>query len=464
MAEQKPKPLVLQWNQLTLDAIKFTRTSPPLAARALAMVHTAIYDAWSVYDEPTISTHTARYIKEKNAKQCTKENKLKAFSFAAYRVLMELFWLTLPPANRNIFSDFMCELGYDPKDTGFEISQPSGVGNLVGRLVIEDRAGDGSNGYGTLQLPCWADYTGYVPLNSWDTVKDLDHWQPLRSEPAPGEFKIQAFLVPHWGLSRPFGLVHPWQFRPAPPFKKHHSQFREQVKETLTISAGLTDRQKAIAEYWADGSGTYTPPGHWCEIAQFVADTCQYRTDDCVKLFFAFTNALLDASIACWECKRQYDSVRPVTAVRELYKGKDVQAWGGPHKGTQTIKGECWQPYIPTPPFPEHVSGHSTFSQAAATVLQCYTGSDNFGGCTVVGKGSSLIEKGTTPKQDITLEWATFTEAAEQAGMSRLYGGIHFSKANLDGQQLGKEVGKAAWERALSFFNDGQSQQTRSSA
>ena len=146
--------------------------------------------------------------------------------------------------------------------------------------------------------------------------------------------------------------------------------------------------------------------------------------------------------------------MRPITAIRELYKGKDVQAWGGPQKGTQTIKGENWQSYIATPPFSEYVSGHSNFSRTAATILQSYTGSDNFEGCTVIEKGCSGIEKAFVPKQEITLEWATFTEAAEQAGLSRLYGGIHFTKGNQDGQHLGKEIGKAAWERALTYFNN----------
>jgi hypothetical protein len=137
-----------------------------------------------------------------------------------------------------------------------------------------------------------------------------------------------------------------------------------------------------------------------------------------------------------------------------LYKGKDVQAWGGPHKGTQTIKGENWQSYITTPPFAEHVSGHSTFSRSSATILQCFTGSDNFGGCTIVEKGCSVIEKGTTPKQDVVLEWPTFSDAAEQAGLARLYGGIHFAKANQDGQKLGENIGKNVWEKALFYFND----------
>jgi hypothetical protein len=454
MPEQTSKPLVLQWNQLTLDAIKFSKTSPPLAARSLAMVHTAMYDAWSVYNECAVSTTTALYIKILDNKNCTKDNKRKPFSYAAYRVLTDLFWLALPPENKNMFRDLMCECGYDPDDTSLDITTPQGIGNLAAKLIIESRYGDGANQLGTLHAPPWSDYTGYKPINTPDNVCDLNYWQPLRTEVSPGEFKVQSFLVPHWGLVKPFSLQYNWQFRPERPFQKNESGFKQQAEETLKISAGLIDEQKAIAEYWADGPGTYTPPGHWCEIAQFVAMNKCYRNSDCIKLFFVLTNALLDSSIACWECKRQYDSVRPITAVRELYKGKDVQAWGGPHEGTQTIKGEKWMPFIATPPFPEHVSGHSTFSRSAATVLKCFTGSDHFGGCTTVKKGSSKVEPGTTPCGDITLDWPTFTETAEQAGMSRVYGGIHFMRGNEYGQKLGESIGQCAWEKALFYFND----------
>ncbi len=454
MSLNPSKPLTLQWNQLTLDAIIYTKTSPPLAARALAMVHTAMYDAWSVYDEKAISTSTAMYIKIKEEEHCAKDSRKKAFSYAAYRVLMELFWLILPAQYKNIFRDFMCELGYDPDDTTLDITTPQGIGNLAARLTIEYRNADGSNPHGTLHTGCWSDYTGYTSKNTWDKLNDLDYWQPLRKEISPGEFSIQDFLVPHWGLVQPFALLYNWQFRPGPPYKKHLAEFKEQAKEVLTISAGLTDKQKAIAEYWADGPGTFAPPGHWCEIAQFVSLNKKYGDDDCIKLFFALGNTLLDSSIAGWECKHYYDSVRPLTAIHELYKGKDVQAWGGPHKGTQTIKGENWQTYIATPPFPEYVSGHSNFSRSAATILKCFTGSDNFGGCTIIKKGSSVIEKGTVPKQDITLEWPTFSDAAQQAGISRLYGGIHFSKGNTEGQKLGENIGKCVWEKALFYFNN----------
>lgn len=133
-------------------------------------------------------------------------------------------------------------------------------------------------------------------------------------------------------------------------------------------------------------------------------------------------------------------------------------AWGGPGKGTVEMNGEDWMPYqdigFVTPPFAEHVSGHSTFSRAAATILKLYTGSDEFGGCTTVERGSSCIEPGITPKENITLEWATFSCAAEEAGMSRLYCGIHFMNSNQHAQKMGKEVANRVWDKALFCFNN----------
>jgi PAP2 superfamily len=149
------------------------------------------------------------------------------------------------------------------------------------------------------------------------------------------------------------------------------------------------------------------------------------------KLFFALANALFDASIACWDCKRAYDSIRPVSAVHYLFNGKTVTAWGGPGKGTVSdMPGENWAPYqkptVVTPPFPEYVSGHSTFSAAGAYVLQQYTGSDTFGDSYTQSAGSSLIEPGFgIPQTAITLSWPTFSAAAVEAGMSRRYAGVH---------------------------------------
>jgi hypothetical protein len=120
------------------------------------------------------------------------------------------------------------------------------------------------------------------------------------------------------------------------------------------------------------------------------------------------------------------------------------------------MRGEEWRPYQPasfiTPPFPEFVSGHSTFSAAAATVLARFTGSDAFGLSVTIAPGSSLIEPGLTPARPITLAWPTFSAAADEAGMSRRYGGIHFADGDLAGRALGRQVGGLVWERAVQYW------------
>jgi hypothetical protein len=132
-----------------------------------------------------------------------------------------------------------------------------------------------------------------------------------------------------------------------------------------------------------------------------------------------------------------------------------VLAWGGPGQGTRRIRGEAWQPYIATPPFPEHPSGHSTFSAAAAAVLARFTGSDRFGASVTIPAGSSRVEPGTTPAADVVLSWPTFTDAADQAGRSRRYGGIHFRTGDLVGRALGAMVGARAWRGAAELLAGG---------
>lgn len=433
MSEQSS--LAVRWNKLALSAIKYTNTSPPLAARVLAMLHTAMYDAWSVYDKQAISTTTARYIKRHH--DCGEDDVPKAISYAAYRVLAHCFWIVLPGEHRNMFRQLMEEYNYDADDCSYDTSSPQGIGNLVAKLVSEYRHGDGANQGGLFYYAApWFDFTGYQSRNPSlpAPVKDVNYWQPLTGS----DGKPQTFLAAHWPLVKPFALQYAWQFRPGPPYntKDTPREFRKQAEEIYDLSQRLTGEQKAIAEYWADGPGMVTPPGHWCEIAQYVAGRNDYAEADCIKLFFALGNALLDASVACWDCKRKYEAVRPVTAIRTLLRRTD------------------WNTFIPTPPFPEHVSGHSTFSRAASVILKNFTGSDEFGAAGVFEKGVSQAEPGK-PEEDIQLPvWETFTAAAQQAGLSRLYGGIHFRKGNEDGLQLGEQVGNQVWEKALFYFND----------
>ena len=140
------------------------------------------------------------------------------------------------------------------------------------------------------------------------------------------------------------------------------------------MSAALTDEHKVIVEYWMDGPRSETPPGHWNLFAQGVSRRDGHDLDRDVAMFFLLNNALMDAGIAAWDCKRHFDSVRPITALRQTYGGQRVRAWGGPGQGTRRSTARNWLPYqranFITPPFPEYVSGHSTFSAAAAEILQ----------------------------------------------------------------------------------------------
>jgi hypothetical protein len=134
-----------------------------------------------------------------------------------------------------------------------------------------------------------------------------------------------------------------------------------------------------------------------------------------------------------------------------------VRAWAGPGLGTRKIDGATWHPYQPatfvTPPFAEFVSGHSTFSRAAAQVLKSFTGSDAYGDSWTQPAGASLIEPGVTPSTPVTLSWESFTKASKEAGKSRLFSGIHISDGNVGGLKLGQVVGKRAWSKAQTYFN-----------
>ncbi|MBV9257954.1 MAG: vanadium-dependent haloperoxidase, partial [Ktedonobacteraceae bacterium] len=251
--------------------------------------------------------------------------------------------------------------------------------------------------------------------------------------------------------------------RPSGPVRDASSSaYKSQADQILQYSANLNDQTKTIADYWANGPHTITPPGHWdlfaqFYIAQYLSLKYHHDLNNDVKMFFALSNALLDAGIAAWDSKRAFDSVRPITAVHYLYTGKQVTAWGGYGKGTQSIDGGQWIPYqeatIITPPFPEYISGHSTFSAAGAYILQQVTGSNLFGDSYVATPGSSDIEPGITPKLAVVLAWLTLSDAADQAGLSRRYRGIHFQQGDLDGRQVGKKVAVQTWSKAQAYIN-----------
>ncbi len=437
--------IVLIWNQTTLNFIQTNKTPPPIAARALAIVHTAIYDAWAAYDNKAIGTRRGETLRRPFLER-TEANKLQAISFAAFRTLLDLF-----PNQQVPLINIMNSLGYDPAYTIPETDTPAGIGNLVALDILNFRHFDGSNQLGnepgSSGIP-YSDYTHYQPANTSSLLTNPSLWQPLSINGTD-----QKCLVPQWRFVTPFALTNSDQFLPAIHSALYPSKrYEHQAKAIIKLSAKLNDETKTIAEYWSDGSGTVTPPGHWNVIAQLISQRDQHTLDEDAKLFFILDNALLDASIAAWSAKIFDNSIRPISAIRFLFQGKDITAWGGPGQGKKRIKGETWQPYLATPPFPEFVSGHSTFSSAAAQVLKLFTGSDKFNHSVEIAAGSSLIEPGIVPAKNMILSWKTFSEAADQAGLSRRLGGIHFEDGDLQGRKMGKKIGKLVFKKALQFI------------
>ena len=442
---------MLLWDDAILQGIIDTPQGPTVAARAIAVAHTAMFDAWSAYDTAAVPTRPHRGWRRPPA-EATDAHKAEAVSYAAYRALVDLF-----PGETAAGGALMAQLGYDPTDVSTDPSTPAGVGNLAAHSVLAMRHSDGSNQLGDLHPGAYSDYTGYAPVNPPTAIQDPNRWQPQLVVNGQGQIVAQTYTTPQWGLVTPFSMSSGSEHRPGLPVQYPDPQYKAQADELIAISAGLTDFQKVSAEFFADGPGTEFPPGHWALFAQFVSRRDAHTLDQDVALFFALGNALLDASICAWDAKRAYDSVRPITAIHYLYAGQMILAWGGPFLGTQLIPGENWKPYqlgtVVTPPFPEFFSGHSVFSAAGAEILRSFTGSDAFGYSVLIPKGSSRAEPGLVPAADLTLSWATFSVCADAAGMSRRYGGIHFQLGDLTGRSLGRVVGAQAWAKVQTFVD-----------
>jgi PAP2 superfamily len=459
-----PTGLIAKWDTAARHGIRNARLGAPMAARALAIVHTCMYDAWAAYDEGAVGTQLRGALR-RPVVEWTLANKERAVSYAAYRALSDV----LPGDAESTYAPLMNQLGYDPIDTSTDIETATGIGNVACAAVLEFRHHDKSNQLGELAQGAYSDWSSYRAVNEPSGVPtrspfvkppNPDHWQPLTYVDANGNLVSQKFAGAQWCFVTPFALTTGEQFRKLVdpgPATYGTTEYQRQAEELVAISAALTDQQKMIAEYWQDGPNSEQPPGHWMRLAQFVSERDHHSLDDDAKMFFALSNAMLDASIAAWDAKRFYDSARPVTAISFLFRDKTIRAWGGPGKGTVKMDGSNWVPYqaatFPTPPFPDFVSGHSSYSAAAARILTLWTGSDHFGHSVTLSAGSSKIEPGITPAQSVVLKWETFTAAADEAGMSRRYGGIHFALADTMGRKLGRMVAEQAWAKAQSYFD-----------
>lgn len=440
--------LVTHWNEAVLRTIRAQQSPMPVAARALAIVHTCMYDAWAAYHPLALGTQLGTSLRQ-SSDAWTAENKSQAISYAAYRALLDLF-----PGEQARFDALMRRLGYNPSDRSHD-STPAGIGNRAAQAVLESRHHDGANQLGNLARGAYADYTDYQPANTAAELKNPSRWQPLSLPVTRSGAHAQQFECAQWADVMPFALTNATQFmsRQGPP-NYPNPRYTAQAQQIVQYSAGLTDEQKVIAEHWA--TDEEQPASRWSRIAQFISRRDNHTLDQNVQLFFALANADLDTSIACWAAKRAYNAAYPVTAIHYLFKGKQIRVWAGPGKDVQTINGQYWSPYqlfgALMPAFPEYCSEQSAFSAAAAQVLRRFTGSDRLDLSYTQAAHTSRIEP-EVPARSITLSWPTLTQAANQAGLAGRYGGIHFTQSDLDGRVLGGQVGEQAWLKAQSYIN-----------
>jgi hypothetical protein len=449
----KPSMASEWWNialEATAHDVARNRARPTIGSRALGIVGTAMYDAWSAYTEKAVGTRLGGALRRPSSER-TLANKQKAISYAAYRALLDVY-----PQESVYLGSQMRKFGFNPDDDSLDKTSPQGIGNRVAAALIEYRHHDGANQLGDepgSNGKPYSDYTFYQPINSTDKIKDPDRWQPIPFVDSKGGTIVLGFLTPHWYRVKPFALERPDQFRPPPPPSVASKDLYQQVQQVLEMNANLTAEQKALVEFMRDGPSSTQQAGHWLSFGLSVARRDKHTLDQDIKLFFALCNAAQDAFIASWDAKRAYDSSRPWTLIHHYFAQKPIRAWGGPGKGTIAMSGEEWHPYSPssfvTPPFPGYVSGHSTVSAACAEILRFFTGSDRFEESVVV-KAGALTEPGF--EHEVTLAFPTFTSTAEAAGISRLYGGYHIQSDNVEGLKLGRKVAQVVWQKAVSYF------------
>jgi hypothetical protein len=568
-----------RWDEALLDAIRRALPNPPLHARNLFHTSAAMWDAWAAYD-PVASGY---FVKEKLSASDVNAARNEAMSYAAYRVLTSRF-ISSTGGEQSLsqFDDLMDALCYPLDATSTDGTTPAALGNRIAAAVVAYGMTDGSNQATGYNDPTYTPVNPpLVVAESGTTMTDPNRWQPLQIEHMisqngiPVTNGVQQAVGTHWGHVKGFALpaggtdgvpldpgAQPRLGDPATD-----QAFKDQAVEvirdsslldptaaaTIDISPGARgnndlgtndgqghpvnpatgqpyppdvvnqgDFGRVMAEFWADGPSSETPPGHWNVLANLASDELSPnlriggqgptvdRLEWDVKLYLALNGAVHDAAIAAWGLKGYYDSVRPISMVRYMgglgqssdpalpsyskeglplvpdlveivtkettapgqrhaalagHEGKiAIKAWAGTPQDPKTqIGGVTWilavdwvpyqSPNFVTPSFPAYASGHSSFSRSAAEVLTAFTGDQYFpGGVSgyTIKAGSLKFEAG--PTSDIRLEWATYFDASDQAGQSRLWGGIHIQADDFVGRHLGSQCGTAAWALAQRYY------------
>ncbi len=394
--------VVRDWTGLSNDPYRnrIVPSQPPIVAKNLAMIHAAMFDAINAFDRkytPFASIPDA----------ASAASPVAAAAIAAHRVASALYsdsdelavWQATLRESLQTISD----------SRKIDLAIP--IGMQAADAVLLNRNDDGSRS-----------------SSDFSAKNEPGHWNRTFPDYLPP-------LLPQWPAVLPFAVSDVDQFRPAPPPTLDSPEYAHAVDEVMRLggltSDQRTEEQRAIAVFWADGAGTATPPGHWNRIATDVIVKESLSLVDSARTYALLNVALADAGIAAWGAKYFYDIWRPIDAIRMADLDGNIL----------TVSESNWIPLLKTPPFPSYVSGHSTFSQAAATVLAGLFG-DQYAFTSSTDGHTGLSQRPIATSIVVTRHFISFAQAALEAGVSRVYGGIHFTFDNTAGLDLGKRIGE----------------------
>jgi len=444
--------LVSVWTRTLYGAIRVERLSPPVASRLMAYASAALYSGLVAVDPSrpslagVLNGLTALPVANNRA-----DYDGTVVAVVAEQVVLDSLFREGLPTTRAAIGRLADSLTLARTGTGVSEdvrSRSAELGRRIGVAIVAWSHGDGFDSTrGRMLVPpkglaYWvndAPATVYATQNISGTSEQVSLDNPANALKAgnssdrslilsrpkqPGKtlpaVNMAGMSEPYWGQVRPF-VLKSWNecSVPTPPAYAVAAAARMKIdaEQVATLRSTLTAEQRTIAYYWADNAGeTGTPVGHWMSIASQMVSERSLSANDAARLMVLTAVVQADAFIAAWGYKYQYTLIRPRTYIRRVID-------------------PTWEPLIPTPPFPEYPSGHSTVSAAVATVLTAVVGDVPFADSTGLSIGSAVRH------------FDSFGAAASEAGMSRLYGGIHFLYGHTGGQALGKCVGGKVVER-----------------
>jgi hypothetical protein len=388
--------VVIQWNNIALDAIRRNASSPPVASRALAMVNVAIHDA--------VASINRRYSAHNySVPDADADASLDAAVVAAaYNTLTSLF-----PNQEDVFDQQQAISEAAFTDSGKAIADGTDVGAQVAQELLADRATDGTQVY--------KPYPGSDAPGMW--------------RPTPPTYTMAE--NPQWADQRPWCMTRDEQFRPPPPPAIDSDLYVADHNQIFVLGAKYnatrTDEQTAIAEFWYDGPTSDTPPGTWQVVAEAQACVAHFDVPATTRLFALVAMSLADAAIMGWDAKFTYGQWRPITAIRFA---NTTNATTTPPLAFDPE----WLPLLNTPPWPDYLSDRAMFGGAASQVLTRFFG-DNV----------SI----TVAAANVTRNFTSFASAAFEQGQSRVFGGSHFNTSCVFGVNYGRLVGNWSFDNCL---------------